>query len=345
VPSSKRASRPARPADGSSPLPVTTAFSFGAFVVEAAFLGEVAAFALGDGTVRLARGDGARSVAAHAGAVLAAATMSDGRGLATAGDDGRVVRVDADGTTAELASVGRKWIDRIATAPGGAVAYASGRTVWVRGADGAERSFVHPRAAGGLAFAPKGFRLAVARYDGVTLWWAGTEAPPVELEWKGMHTAVTWSPDGRYVVTVMQENALHGWRLADGKHMRMTGYPAKVRSISWSAKGRWLATAGADAAVLWPFHHKDGPMGRAPAELGHRRALAHRVACHPSDEILAIGYADGVIDVARIADAAVVRLRDGDGSPVSALSWGTDGVRLAFGTEAGAAGVIDIGAD
>ena len=68
----------------------------------------------------------------------------------------------------------------------------------------------------------------------------------------------------------MQENALHGWKLADGKHMRMTGYPAKVKSLSWSAKGKWLASSGAPAAILWPFQAKDGPMGKAPMELGTR---------------------------------------------------------------------------
>jgi len=326
-------------------LPRLTGFSFGAFVVDACPLGAGAAFALGDGTVRLVEGDAARAVEAHRGAVLAAQPMSDGEALVTAGDDGRVVRIGADGDTTTLAEAGRKWIDQVAVGPGGVVAFASGRMVWVRHADGTMREIPHPRAAAGLAFAPKGLRLAVARYDGVTLWWAGTAAPPVELEWKGMHTAVTWSPDGRFVVTIMQENALHGWRVADGKHMRMTGYPAKVRSMSWSPKGRFLATAGADAAVLWPFHFKDGPMGKAPTELGHYRALVHRVACHPTDEIVALGYADGAIDVARIADGAAVRLREPDGAPVSALRWGGGGMSLLFGTETGAAGLVDIAAD
>lgn len=326
-------------------MPSTTDFSFGAYVVEARPLGETAAFALGDGSVRLVRGDGARAVAVHAGAVLAAAASLDGRSLVTAGDDGRVASVAADGTVTPLAELGRgKWIDKVATGPGGVVAFASGRSVHVRFPDGREKALALPRAAGGLAFAPKGLRLAIARYDGVSLWMPATEAAPQSLEWKGMHTDVVWSPDGRYVVTVMQENALHGWRLADGKHMRMTGYPSKVRSVSWSAKGKFLATAGADAAVLWPFHFKDGPMGKAPTELGHRRSLAHRVACHPADEIVAIGYADGAVDVVRIADAAAVRLREPGDGPVSALAWGGDGLTLLFGTETGAAGVIDIGA-
>ena len=51
---------------------------------------------------------------------------------------------------------------------------------------------------------------------------------PRQLEWKGSHTAIAIHPDGDAVVTAMQENALHGWRLSDNQHMRMSGYPAKT---------------------------------------------------------------------------------------------------------------------
>jgi hypothetical protein len=87
-----------------------------------------------------------------------------------------------------------------------------------------------------LAFSPKGLRLGVARYNGATLHFPATDGKPVELQWDGAHTGITFSPDAAFLVTTMQENALHGWKLADGKHMRMSGYPAKVKSISWSAR-------------------------------------------------------------------------------------------------------------
>ena len=204
----------------------------------------------------------------------------------------------------------------------------------------------HERTVGGLAFAPKGLRLAVARYNGASLWWIGTDAKPTEFEWKGSHIGVTFSPDGKYVVTAMQENALHGWRVADGGgHMRMSGYPGKVKSMSWSAKGRFLATSGAEMAVLWPFHFKDGPMGKQPLQLGARHEhLVTSVACHPTEEVVAIGYKDGTVIAARFADGDEVVLRKaGEGGPISALAWDKPGIRLAFGTEEGAAGTVDLG--
>ena len=321
-------------------MPSLIEFPLGAFVVETAFLGDTATFALGDGTVRRLEGAELVATPVHAGAILSTAVAADGR-LLTGGDDGLVARVDAKGKVERLAERPKKWIDHVASGPGDAVAFAVGRQAWVL-AGGKERLFDHARSVGGLAFAPKGLRLAVARYDGVTLWWAGTDSAPVSLAWKGAHLATVFSPDGRYVVTAMQENALHGWRLEDGKDMRMTGYPAKPKSLSWSAKGRFLASSGANAAILWPFHFKDGPMGKPPLQLGAREVVVTRVACHPKEELVAVGYRDGMILAVRFADAEEALLRRPGDGPVSALSWDKVGGRLAFGCEDGAAGVVSL---
>jgi WD40 repeat protein len=318
-------------------------FSLGAFVVEAAFIGDAAAYALGDGSLRLASGTSVEAVDIHSGAILAAAPTRDGKSLVTGGDDGRVALVDAKGVVDVVAELPRKWIDHIATGPSGAIAYASGRQVTVKLGDGRERSRDLDRAAGGLAFAPKGLRLAIASYDGVALWWAGADAEPIWLHWKGAHLAALYSPDGRHVVTAMQENALHAWRIEDGQDMRMSGYPAKPRSLAWTAKGRFLASSGAEAAILWPFHSKDGPTGKEPTQIGAREGLVTRVACHPRKEQVAIGYSDGMVMLAGIADKEETLLRDPGGGPVSALVFDTRGDRLAFGTEEGTAGVIGTG--
>jgi WD40 repeat protein len=323
-------------------MPSLQPFPFGAFVVEAVFLGDTAAFALGDGTVRFANGPEAEGVRVHGGAVLSVAGTLDGKALITGGDDGVVALIDASGAVTPLAEHPKKWIDAVAAGPDGAIAYATGKTAHVRFGDGTTRAFEHQRSVGALAFAPKGLRLGVARYGGVSLWWPKATADATTLEWKGSHIGISFSPDGRYVVTAMQENALHGWRLDGGGHLRMTGYPAKPRSLSWSAKGRFLASSGSESAVLWPFHFKDGPQGKDPLQIGKYSAGVTRVACHPSDEALAIGYADGAIGIARIPDGESVLIREPDDGPISALNWDDAGFRFAFGTEQGMAGIIDI---
>src|SRR5688572_12383547 len=118
-----------------------TGFSFGAFVVEAAFLTEGAAFALGDGTVRLhAGGDTARAFRAHTGAILAATATRDGK-LLCGGDDGYVTIADANGTVTPVAERSGKWIDVVAAGPSGTIAYAVGKEAVVRFPDGRDRTF------------------------------------------------------------------------------------------------------------------------------------------------------------------------------------------------------------
>lgn len=197
-----------------------------------------------------------------------------------------------------------------------------------------------PSSARGLAFAPKGYRLAVSHIDGASLWFPNTQAEPEKLTWKGSHLDITISPDNRFVVTTMLESQLHGWRLADMGHMRMSGYPGKVRSFSWSHDGLWLATSGAEAAIVWPFA-KDGPMGKAPRECGVRPAKVTQVAFHPKALVLAIGYEDGWVFLVRLTDASELVVRSGgDGSPISALGWDRDGKHLVFGAESGASGLL-----
>lgn len=313
----------------------------GGYVVATTFLRDQPVFAVGDGSVVMLSDSGECRITMHEGGILAACRTLEGDALITGGDDGTVRRMSADGSLETLAELPRKWIDLLAAGPQGSVAFGAGRIAQVRLASGEIRDFSQDRAVGGLAFAPRGLRLAVARYDGATLQFVNATAQAQELAWKGAHKGVVFSPDGKYLVTCMQENALHGWRLADGQDMRMTGYPGKVKSVSWSAKGRYLATSGANAAILWPFFGKTGPMGQQPLQLGARSdQLVTHVACHPEEEVVAIGYQDGMVLAVRFSDNREVLLRRPGEGEISALAWDGAGFRLAFGTSAGEAGII-----
>ena len=322
-------------------MPTVAPLDLDGHCVAAAFAADIPNFALASGEVhRLDHGQ--KSVAVHDG-LLCATVSLDGKSLITGGEDGKVAATAADGATTVLAEQPRKWISSVAAGPQGSVAWGVGRTAHVRLPDGKAKSFDHARTVEGVAFAPKGLRLGVARYNGATLHFPATDGKPTELHWEGAHTAIIFSPDANFVVTAMQENALHGWKLSDGKHMRMSGYPAKVKSMSWSPKGRWLASSGAPAAIVWPFHFKDGPMGKSPIELGTRgNSMVTAVACHPKDEIVAIGYADGMILIGRIADQKEVLLRRQGKGAITSMDWDSGGFRLAFGSERGDCGVVDI---
>ncbi len=311
--------------------------------VGAHFLGDVAAFVLGDEALLLAAPDGEpRRVAIHGGAILASAC--DGARVVTGGDDGKVVATGTDGSSTVIATdARRRWIDHVAIGPDGAVAWSAGKEAFARSTKGEERSCEAPSSVGGLAFAPKGFRLALAHYNGATLWFPNApDAKPALLEWKGSHLAVTFSPDGRFLVTAMQEPTLHGWRIVDGRHMRMAGYAVKVRSLSWSADGKWLASSGSDQLVLWPFAGKDGPMGKQPRLLAPTDKRVVAVACHPAQDIAAVGYDNGLALLVRIEDGAEILVNKPAGAAVSVLAWNGVGTMLAFGCEDGQAGILRV---
>jgi WD40 repeat protein len=309
-------------------------------VVAAAFLKETVAFVLGEDAVTLVAETGEEQrVQIHGGGILCAA--SDGARVITGGDDGRVMATDANGaTTLVVADAKNRWIDHVAAGPNGALAWSAGKDAFVRPRKGGERSLAVASTVGGLAFAPKGLRLAIAHYNGVTLWFPNVQAEPDTLEWKGYHAGVTFSPDGRFLVSAMQEPALHGWRLADGKHMRMAGYAAKVHAMDWSADGEELATSGADQLVLWPFHGKDGPIGKGPRLLAPTDQRVCTVACHPKQAVAATGYENGMALLIRLEDGAELVAKHPGGGAVTALAWNKRGTRLAFGTEEGEAGLI-----
>ena len=306
------------------------------------FLGDSAAFVGAEENVAMVNGAGEISkVTVHGGGILCAA--SDGTRIVMGGDEGKLVALSAKGEVALLASdPKRRWIDNVALHPDGGVAWSAGKTAFVRSGRAEEKSLDVPSTVGGLAFAPKGLRLAVAHYNGVTLWFPNMAAKPEYLEWAGSHLGVVFSPDNKFLVTSMHEPALHGWRLADNRHMRMSGYPGRVRSMSWSAGGKSLATSGADTVIMWPFGSKDGPMGKEPAMLAPPQARVAMVACHPKQDILAAGYSDGTILMVRPNDGAEILVRRNGTAPVSALAWNAKGTLLAFAAEDGDAGLLEL---
>src|ERR1700690_98840 len=316
--------------------------AIGAPVTAAHFLGPHAAFVGAEENVFLVSDEGDISpVSVHGGGILCAA--SDGPRMVMGGDDGKLVALDAKGGVAGLATdPKRRWIDNVAVHPDGAVAWSAGKTAFLRSGKNEDKSPDVPSTVGGLAFAPKGLRLAVAHYNGVTLWFPNMAATPEFLPWAGSHHAVTFSPDNKFLVTAMHEPALHGWRLADNRHMRMTGYPGRVRSMSWSVGGKALATSGADTVILWPFGSKDGPMGKEPAMLAPLQARVSAVACHPRQDILAAGYSDGTILMVRMTDGAEILVRRNGTAPVAALAWNSKGTLLAFAAEDGDAGLLPL---
>jgi len=322
----------------------------GAYVTSAVFVADGAlAVALGDGTVRLIAPDGAeraRAAVNPTGAVLSLERDPAGDGVIAGGDDGRVTRIGLDGAAAEIAQLKGKWIERIvAHARSGAFAVAVGKDmVLFRG--GEQRTIgPHATTVTDIGFSPDGSRLAAAHYNGVSIWTVRTPSDrPRVLSWKGSHLVLRYSPNAKFLATTTQENAIHVWRLADGHDMQMRGYPAKIRSLAWSADSLLLLSSATEMFTAWSFAGK-GPEGQPPLEFGEPgEALIAQVATHPRDGYAAAAYETGEVDLADLKTRRVVRLAGPDRAPATALAWSAEGSRLAVGSETGGLRIFDLSA-
>ncbi len=308
-----------------------TAWRFDAGAVAAAISGSIAAVGLGDGRVRLIdltdpREATLRVVSAHHGSVLALAATK--AGFVSGGDDGRLVTISREGEVAELGLWRGRQLDTLTVTADGTIAVAVGRVIELF--QGAERRSLGPHPSSVAGLHSRGNLLAAAHYDGATLWdLADPTAEPKRLTWKGSHLAAALAPDSAVLCTATQDGEVHGWHLAATGEMRMSGYGAKVRALSWSADGQWLAAAGVPLLHCWPFDGP-GPEGRAPLDLHDGGEVATTtVACHPFLPLVAGGYGDGMLVLGDISARGVrgepIRVSKRE---ITALAWSGDGRAL-----------------
>lgn len=338
-----------------SPLVSGDEFDADAFAVAAAVSGDgrTAAVGLGDGTILLVDLSGGHAAFtqpfASPGMPLCIVADRDGAGFLVGCDDGSLTALSPDGVLNTVSSYDGKWVEHLAVHPeSGLRAAAVGRTVHVLdGAGGLVAAFKAPEGTvAGIAFSPDGTKIAAAHYNGVTAWdLTGDQTAPLSFAWNGAHTAIAWSPDGRYIVTATQDNELHTWDLETGSDMRMSGYPAKVRTLSFTADSAFLAAAGADTVTSWPFAD-GGPKGRTPLELGYVfNGVVTHVACHPTAQRVAAGNSDGTVLIGDIVKGDALTAKASGGGGVTSLTWSPDGESLVAGTEDGMVSVLRVAAD
>lgn len=313
--------------------------SFESYVIAALFDAlDEPIVALADGRVIFPDLDAAFDAHPNAG-LLTAVIHPTGLGILTGGDDGRIVWTTKDSGPIELASHKGAWIDAIAAdTTAQAIAYVAAKKVFVRDLlKKTEHVFTHEHSVSDAVFSPDGRKLYCATYNGVAVWFTRIpQQKPTKLHWAGSHTKIAISPKGDYVITAMQENALHGWRLKDSKDMRMGGYPAKIKSLEFFAKGKLLATSGAGGAVVWPFLGPNGPMGQEASEINYEDSTKVSVVAGAAEEtLLAAGTEDGRVWLGELQSTGIDWIKREKGAAITALAISGEANRLVFGDEDG----------
>jgi WD40 repeat protein len=305
--------------------------------------GSICAVALGDGSVALvdpfAETDEAPpTVDLHRIAAVAIRPLGDG--FVSAGQDGRVVAffgADRESAT-EICAFPDRWIENLAVHEvTGRVAVAAGDEVAVFDRQGAllARFPKTPGTVSCVAVDNTGNRIAASHYNGVTIFNLETGASDLTLDWKGSHIGVSWSPNGRFLVTATQEKELHIWDLVTMQDFRMGGYPRKIHQMSWTADSEIMGCSGADVITAWSFADA-GPGRRPPVEIGFVfGGNVTAVAAHPSRSLFAGGFSSGNVLVGATRKGEAIVARGHTGTPVTTLAWSPDGKRFAAADGAG----------
>ena len=313
----------------------------GKYIAAASVLGPVTIF------------EGRRRAAIHAFEGHEFGTMSiawrpDSKVLASAGQDGKIRLWDmASGEATHSLDGGAAWVEHVAWSGGNKpiLVSAAGRQLklWNAVGDLVREYPDHQSTISGFQWRPRVRQLASIAYGGVTLWDPQQSEPVRRLEWRGSSLVIEWSPDGKYIATGDQDSTVHFWIMSTGEDLQMSGYPTKVRELSWDATSRYLATGGGQEVAVWDCSGR-GPANTDPIMLsGHQDSLSV-VRFQHRGKLLASGGADGLVYVWQLRgplrSLAVheVALTAG----VTSLVWSPNDQNIAVGDESGGVSVFSI---
>jgi WD40 repeat protein len=311
-----------------------------------------------DGAPIIVFGDGSviwgnREFETHENGALGAIICPNSGNLILLGDNGKLRKLSAKGAIILLDTDFGFADCIIANQKRGLLAISASRKVYVTKTNGEIMfEFTPPLSPTSIAFDVAGDNLAVGHGKGVSLYDLKTDEPPIDLNANGGICALTFSPDLCFLVAATNEPGLIGWRLHDGVGFKMAGYPTKPLELKWFDNGRQLLTSGGPVGVAWPFIGPNGPMGTNADTFETRRQIVSAIAI--GREKIALGYSDGGIDLIDIKSKDLRHIagappslnsefnpRQGE-SHISALAISANSKTIAFGTENGKWGIIEV---
>ncbi len=266
--------------------------------------------------------------------------------LATGGQDGCVRFWDATtGAQTAEAKLGNAWVEHLTWLPPSngqhstpnaqLLMAAAGKKLLALKPDG---SVAHtfsdaPKTISALAWRPAGSALASACFGHVAIWDAANFTAQKEFSYGNAIYALTWSPDGRWLVAGCHDNAVHLWVPAEDLELHMSGYETRLKELSFSHDSKWLATGGGKDVCVWDCAGV-GPEGREPLQLP-QTARTTAVAFQNQHGLLATGDAGGTFTLwgptRKNPLVAEVKMP----SAATKFAWSADDSLLAVGTEKG----------
>ena len=275
----------------------------------------------------------------HGFGTAAIAWQPGGKLLASAGQDGKVRLWDAQ-TGSEMVAMdgGSAWVEQLIWHPRGEwLVSAAGKKLRLWNAKGELLQNYPDQAAtiAAVSWLPKGKEFITTCYGGVFFWSPENDSLIRRFEWKGSVLALAVSPDSQFIAGGCQDASVHFWHVKNGKNLEMTGYPQKVKELSWDSSSRFLATGGGEQVTIWDCSGK-GPAGSTPISFELHLKPLTALAFQNNGPILASACADGVIALWYPAVwKKVLTTTQFSEAGVSQLKWAPNDNRFAVGGDLG----------
>lgn len=264
----------------------------------------------------------------------------------TGGADGKLRMYSSPESDPMEISLGRVWVDRARWSPDGAMlAVGAGKhlVVFDRSGNILWKSPVHKSTVCDLAWNPiVPDQLAVACDGGAYLWKIGGDEAFARFDWGGASLIITWSPDGRWVVTGDQTPSVHLYDVPRDFPLHIQGYEAKVKTLAFSSNSRRLATGGSPLITVWNCTGKTGPENTTPRQLEGHDDFCLALEYREGSDLLVSGGADGRILV--FEAELSVRPRAAyllDGQTVT-VAWHPTKPQILAGTSTGKMQIFDV---
>ena len=245
---------------------------------------------------------------------------------------GRINTVSPGGTSVHLPPKASGAISAADAVTGDkALAYAVDATVHLWTPDAAFAVDL-PAPVSTLRYSPDGLTLAIGYDGGVLLWSANAEAT---VPLPGCPVAVVWSGDGRSMACCLAKDGLAVIDLATRACTLRGNFPAPVTSAGFGHLQDKVAASGAFRVAAWALDGAAFTTGKSGL------VLVDAVATSPNRNLVAVGYANGLLSLAEIGRADEILLRQDTGIGISALTWSANGRFLGVGGPDGTAALIE----
>jgi WD40 repeat protein/serine/threonine protein kinase len=138
-----------------------------------------------------------------------------------------------------------------------------------------------------VAFSPDG-NLAASAAENVILWDARTQSKIASLEYDSLVWSVTFSPDGRWLISTHADGAILVWDVAERQRVaNLNEHSAAVYGVAYSPDGKRIASSSEDSSVIiW-----NAATGRKEGVLVGHRSKANGVAFLPDgNRLISCGF-------------------------------------------------------